>query len=101
MIMSSFFCYSDGYILFKVTVTGPDTSAQGAAVNSTIKNCAPFTSWITEINNKKVDYAEDIDIVIPIYNLRVEINVSACFSRITVFAVFFSNTKWIWISLES
>ena len=44
MIMSSFFYYSDGYILFKVTVTGPDTSAQGAAVNSTIKNCAPFTS---------------------------------------------------------
>ena len=42
--MSSFFYYSDGYILFKVTVTGPDTSAQGAAINGTIKNCAPFTS---------------------------------------------------------
>ena len=28
------------------------------------KNCAPFTSCITEINNTQVDNAEDIDMVI-------------------------------------
>ena len=33
------------------------------------KNCAPFTSCITKINNTRVDYAEDIDKVIPMYNL--------------------------------
>ena len=31
------------------------------------KNCAPFTSCINEVNNTQVDYAEDIDIVMPLY----------------------------------
>ena len=34
------------------------------------KNCAPFTNWINEINNKHVDDAQGIDIVMPIYNLK-------------------------------
>ena len=29
----------------------------------------PFTSCITKINNTQIDYAEYIDIVMPIYNL--------------------------------
>ena len=33
------------------------------------KNCAPFTNCITEINNIQVDEGQDIDIVIPMYNL--------------------------------
>ena len=49
-------------------------AAAGAAVNDTnkkaaFKNCAPFTSCITKINNTRVDYTEDIDKVIPMYNL--------------------------------
>ena len=48
-------------------------AAAGAAVSNTnekvvFKNCAPFSSSITEINNTQVDYAEDIDIVMPMYN---------------------------------
>ena len=44
------------------------------AVNNTyktviLKNCAPFTSCIIEINSTQVDYAKDIDIVMPLYNL--------------------------------
>ena len=44
------------------------------AVNNTntkvvFKNCAPFNSSIAEINNTQVDYAEDIDILMPMYNL--------------------------------
>ena len=31
-------------------------------------NCAQFTNWISEINNIQVDYANDIDIVMPMYN---------------------------------
>ena len=34
-----------------------------------IKNCAPFTGYISEINNTQIDNARDIDIVIPMYNL--------------------------------
>ena len=37
------------------------------------KNCALFTNCISEINNTQGDNAEDIDIVMPMYNL-VEYN---------------------------
>ena len=49
-------------------------AAQDAFVKNTnkkviFKNCTPFTSYITNINNAQVDNAEDIDIVMPMYNL--------------------------------
>ena len=34
-----------------------------------LKNCAPFTDQINEINNVQVDDAQKLDIVIPMYNL--------------------------------
>ena len=34
------------------------------------KNNAPFTSCISKINNTLIDNVEDLDIVIPMYNLR-------------------------------
>ena len=33
------------------------------------KNCAPFTKWISRINNTDIDNAQDIDIAMPMYNL--------------------------------
>ena len=42
------------------------------AVNATrlaLKNCAPFTKCNLEINDKHVDTAENLDIVMPMYNL--------------------------------
>ena len=33
------------------------------------KNCASFTECISEINNKEIDHAKNIDIVMPLYNL--------------------------------
>ena len=33
------------------------------------KNCAPFTKCINRINNTDIDNAQDIDIVMPMYNL--------------------------------
>ena len=35
----------------------------------TFKNCAPFTKYISRINNKDIDNAQDIDIVMQMYNL--------------------------------
>ena len=48
-----------------------DEGATSNNVNKKVifKNCAPFTSFITKINNRQVNYVEDIDIVIPISNL--------------------------------
>ena len=74
MIRSSLCDYSDACILVKGSITVPNTAGDGAAVNNTnkkviFKNCAPFTSCITGINNTQVYYAEDIYIVIPMHNL--------------------------------
>ena len=49
-------------------------AAAVAALNNTnkkvvFKNCVPFTSCTTKINNTPVDYAEDIDILLSVYNL--------------------------------
>ena len=57
-----------------MTVTVPNTTAAGAEVKNTnkkviFKSCAPFTDWITEINNTQVDHAQQIDIVMPMFNL--------------------------------
>ena len=48
--------YSDAYILVKGTITVDDTSAADASTNNTnkkviFKNSAPFTNYISEINN--------------------------------------------------
>ena len=66
--------YSDVYILVKGTITVNNTAAADADANNTnkrviFKNCAPFTNCISEINNTHVANAEDIDIVMPMYNL--------------------------------
>ena len=74
MLKSSLCDYSDAYFLVKGTITVNNTAAQGAAANNTnkkviFKNCAPFTNFISEINNMQIDNAKDIDIVMPMYNL--------------------------------
>ena len=75
MIRTGLCDYSDAYILVKGTVTVSNALAQSAAVNNTnkkaiFKSCAPFVSCITEIKNTQVDNARDINIVMPIYNLK-------------------------------
>ena len=74
MIMSNLYDYSDIYVLVKGTLTVLNMAAGGAAVNNTnkkviFKNCDPFTNRITEINNTQVYEAQDIDIVMSMYNL--------------------------------
>ena len=66
--------YSNAYILVKGTIAIPNTAGAGNAVNNIAKkvihkNCASFTDCISEINNKQVDNATDIDAVMPMYNL--------------------------------
>ena len=58
--------YSDVYIL----VTGDIKVADVAAnANVAFKNCAPFTRCVTHINDQHVETAENLDIVMPMYNL--------------------------------
>ena len=74
MTRSNLCNYSDAYIHAKASITVQNTVAAAAPVNDTnerviFKNCAPFTNFISEINNAQVDDAEDINIVMPMYNL--------------------------------
>ena len=58
--------YSDAYIL----VTGNFTTApNNAATQVVFKNCAPFEDFRTEINGTFVDYANFLNITMPMYNL--------------------------------
>ena len=58
--------YAEAYILVDGTIRS------GASVNATrlaLKNCAPFTKYNLEINDEHVDTGENLDIVMPMYNL--------------------------------
>ena len=58
--------YAEAYILVDGTIRATN------AVNATrlaLKNCAPFTKCNLEINDEHVDTAENLDIVVPMYNL--------------------------------
>ena len=58
--------YSDAYIL----VTGDIKVADVAAnTNVAFKNCAPFTRCVTHINDEHVKTAENLDKIMPMYNL--------------------------------
>ena len=46
-----------------------DADANNVNKKVIFKNCGPFINRISEINNKQVDNAKDIDTVIPMYNL--------------------------------
>ena len=74
MLKSSLCDYSDAYILVKGTITVNNTVAADDDANNTdkkviFKNCAPFTNYISKINNTQVHNVKDIDIVMPMYNL--------------------------------
>ena len=69
--------YSDAYILVKgtITVTAPGVNNNVNNMRDKrnrpfiLKNNAPFLSCITRINGELIEDANDLDIVIPMYNL--------------------------------
>ena len=69
MLRSDLCDYSDAYIVVKgnIIVTNPDNGAYSKRL--AFKNNAPFTSCIPKINNILPDNAEDLDVVMPTYNL--------------------------------
>ena len=69
MLRSDLCDYSDAYIVVKekFTVTNPNNDAYEEKL--AFKNNAPFTSCILKVNNTLIDNAEDLLIVMPLYNL--------------------------------
>ena len=69
--------YSDAYILVKgtITVTAPGANNDANNIRDKrnipliLKNNGPFVSCITQINGELIEDPDDLDIVMPMYNL--------------------------------
>ena len=75
MLRSNLCDYSDAYILVKgtITVNGVANGVENEILRRNrpfiLKNNAPFVSCMTKINNEFIEDADDLDIVMPMYNL--------------------------------
>ena len=58
--------YSDAYIFVTEHIK---IAAVPAHTNVAFKNCAPFTRCVTHINNEHVETVENLDIIMPMFNL--------------------------------
>ena len=69
MLRSDLCDFSDAYIVMKgtVIVTDPNNAKRNKAV--AFKNDAPFINCISKINGVQVKNAEDLNVVMPMYNL--------------------------------
>ena len=65
-VLKSNLCdYNDAYILVK----GDITVTTSPEIQVAFKNCAPFTKSFTEIDETTTDKSENLDLVMPMYNL--------------------------------
>ena len=70
MLRSNLCDYSDAYILVKGTITVTANNIRDKRNRPLIlKNNAPFVSCITRINGELIEDADDLDIVMSLYNL--------------------------------
>ena len=70
MLRSDLCDYSDAYILVNGTITLTGNHPRDRQNRPLIlKNNAPFISCITRINGELIEDADDLDIVMPMYNL--------------------------------
>ena len=76
MLRSSLCDYAGAYILVKgtITITGAGDDAAARRANEIkkgviFKNCSPFIKCINKVNDTEIDNAQDIDIVMTMYNL--------------------------------
>ena len=76
MLKSSLCDYSDTYIFVKGKITITRAGDDAAAIQAderdksvAFKNCAPFTNYMSEVNNTQIDNAKDVDVIMLMYNL--------------------------------
>ena len=70
MLRSDLCEFNDAYIVAKgdITLEG-DNDTNKRNKNLVFKNNAPFINYISKINGEQIDNAEDLDVVMPMYNL--------------------------------
>ena len=70
MLRSDICDYFDAYMVIIGTITVEATDDRVKHNKSLIlKNNAPFISCVSKINGTLIDNAEDLDVVMPMYNL--------------------------------
>ena len=69
MLRSDLCDYSDAYTVIKGDITFTSPANDTCDKNLAFKNNAPFISCISKISNPLIDNAEDLDIVMLMYNL--------------------------------
>ena len=72
MLRSSLCDYSDVFILVSGTIRVVAALAAGGRNNNiqvVFKAYAPFTNYLSEVNNTEIVNTKDIDVVMPMYNL--------------------------------
>ena len=74
MLKSTWFDYSDAFILFKRIAIVPKTVGTGQPSNNNdvevaFKNRARITDCASEIKNMQIDNAKDIDVIMQMHNL--------------------------------
>ena len=97
VIKSNLCDYSDAYILVtgNITATGGDENTK-----VTFKNWSPFTRYVTHINDKLIETAENLDVIMPMYNLLWDPYVSpGCTIRLAFFWVFLLCFSMLILSL--
>ena len=70
MLRSDWCDFSSAYIVVKGTIAlGGENDANQRNKSVAFKNNAPFINCISKINDVQIDNAEDLDVVMPMYNL--------------------------------
>ena len=69
MLKSDLCNFSDAYVVARRTIA--ITNPENAKINKSVafKNNVPFINCISKINGVQIDNAEDLDVIMPMYNL--------------------------------
>ena len=66
-MLRSDLCDFSGVVNRDIIVTQPDDAKRNREL--TFKNNAPFINYVSKINGIKIDNAEDLYVIMPMYNL--------------------------------
>ena len=69
MLRSDLCDFNDAYIVVKGNITLEGNDANKRNKDLAFRNNAPFINGISEINGVNIDNTEDLDVVMPMYNL--------------------------------
>ena len=89
VLKSNLYGFNDLYILVKRNIT---IAGHNLATDIAFKNCATFTKRITKTDGTAIDDANDLDLIMPMYNL-IEYRYSSNYLETTGSLWFYSKDE--------